>query len=68
MKNFTKLFLSNIINHDERDVQWQISIWGSHLSTFWNYFMNREGSFKIELVTDNYLDFSSISCTICLPM
>ncbi len=27
MKSFTKLFLSNIINHGESDVQWPISIY-----------------------------------------
>ncbi len=26
MRNFTKLFLSNIINHGESDVQWHISV------------------------------------------
>ncbi len=33
-ETFTNLFLSNIINHGESDVQWQISIQASHLSIF----------------------------------
>ncbi len=45
-ESFTKLFLSNIINHGESDEQWQISIIGSHLSVFWDTFMKREESFK----------------------
>ncbi len=33
---FITLFLSNIINHGESDVQCQISIQCIHLSAFWN--------------------------------
>ncbi len=46
MKTFTKLFLSNIINHGESDVQWQISIQGGYLSVLGGYFMKKEESFK----------------------
>ncbi len=35
-ETFTHLFLSNIINHGESDVQWQFSISGSHLSVLWD--------------------------------
>ncbi len=34
---FTKLFLSNILNHCESDVQWQIDIECSHLSILGGY-------------------------------
>ncbi len=38
----TKLFLSNIINHGESDVQWQISILDSHLSVLWLFYGKRK--------------------------
>ncbi len=34
------------MKHGESDVKRQISIQGSHLSAFWNYFWKIEGSFK----------------------
>ncbi len=47
--NFTKLSLSNIMRYGESDVEWQISIQGVHLNSFWNYFWKREGSFKLNI-------------------
>ncbi len=45
MRNLYKIVLSNIINHGESDVQWQIS---RHLSVYSGYFMKRERSFLNE--------------------
>ncbi len=52
-----------MINHDESDVQWQITIYGSHLSVFWDMFMKREGNFKMCIL---WLLWESLQVTICV--
>ncbi len=37
------------MKHAESDVKRQISIQGIHLSAFWNYFWEREGSFILTI-------------------
>ncbi len=38
------------MKYGKSDVERQISIQHIHLSTYWNYFRNREGNFKVMLL------------------
>ncbi len=69
---FTPLFLSNIINHGESDVQWQINIQCIHLSALWNYFLKREGSFNMICLRKANICFKTcvkhilyLACVLC---
>ncbi len=50
---FTKLFLSNIINHGESDVQWQISIYGSHLRVLGISLRKKKEALSMQLQSPN---------------
>ncbi len=54
-KTFIKLFLSNIINHGESDVQWQISIYGSHLSVFGISLWKEKEALILSKVYNNFM-------------